>query len=62
MAQSTLLSPRNAQRVSASLRVSGRTVWSGIVTVWYRDRSVVIKQSQMHTINLGNVIRQLRGE
>ena len=30
--------------------------------VWYRDRSVVIKQSQMHTINLGNVIRQLRGE
>jgi hypothetical protein len=29
---------------------------------WYRDRSVVIKQSEMHTTLLGNVIQQLRGE
>jgi hypothetical protein len=30
--------------------------------VWYADRAVVIKDSQMHTTRLDNVLRQLRGE
>jgi len=29
---------------------------------WWRDRAVVIKQSDMHATLIGNVIRQLRGE
>ncbi len=30
--------------------------------IWYQDRSVVIKDSQMHTMRLANVLRQLRGD
>ena len=30
--------------------------------IWYRDRSVVVKESQMHTILLGNILKPLKGE
>jgi len=40
---------------------SSKCQWMDRV-VWYANRSVVIKMSQLSTTLLGNVIRQLRGE
>src|SRR5258708_19357507 len=46
---------------SSTCECSSKCQWMDRV-FWYRDRSVVIKQSETNTMLLENVVRQLRGE
>src|SRR5690242_15575422 len=46
---------------SSTCQCNSKCQWMDRV-IWSADRSVVIKMSEMHTMLLGNVLRQLRGE
>ena len=46
---------------SSTCQCGSKCQWMDRV-FWYRERAVVIKMSQMHTMLRSNVIRQLKGE